>query len=84
MVDPFNVPHERVYRALAAVGIEPSRALVLGREEIARATKTTDEKTVSAIIDQWKQAGVLAPAGSKRWKLGESFLAYVEQRVRDE
>jgi ATP-dependent DNA helicase RecG len=84
LVDPFNVPHERVYRALTAIGIEPSRALILGREDIARATRTTDEKTISAIIDQWKQAGVLAPAGSRRWKLGESLLAYVEQRLRDE
>jgi ATP-dependent DNA helicase RecG len=84
LVEPLNVPHERVYTMLMAAGIEPGRTLSLGRDDIARATKATDQQTVSAVIDQWKQAGVLAPAGSKQWKLGESFLAYVAQRSRDE
>lgn len=84
LVEPLNVPHERVYGMLLAAGIEPSRALVLGRVDIGRAAKATDEKATSAVIDQWKQAGVLAPAGPKQWKLGESFLAYLDQRSRDE
>jgi ATP-dependent DNA helicase RecG len=88
LVEPLNVPHERVYQAmvrtLVPTGVRLDRGLVLGRSEIGRLGQTTDEKTISAIIDQWKQAGVLAPSGAKQWKLGESFLAYVDQRSRDE
>lgn len=83
LVEPLNVPHERVYRALDRAHIAIDRSAVLERDEIARAAGTRDQQTTSAVIDQWKQVGVLAPAGSKRYKLGESFLAYAEQRAKD-
>jgi len=82
VVEPLNVLHERVFRALERAGTQIDRELILTRDDIARVTKTPDEQTRSAVIDQWKQAGVLAPAGSQRWRLGESFLAYLDHRSR--
>jgi ATP-dependent DNA helicase RecG len=80
LVEPLNVPHERVYRLLEKAGIPTDRSAILEREHIAQLAKTDDQRSTSALIDQWKQAGILTPAGSKRWKLGASFLAYVDQR----
>src|SRR5690606_7182894 len=65
LVEPLNVLHERVYRTLERVPVMVGllgRDLVLEREQIALATDTADEQTLSKLIDQWKQAGVLAPA----------------------
>lgn len=80
LVEPLNVAHERVHRLLDKAGISPDRSTTLDRDQIAQAAKTDDQRSTSALIDQWKQAGILSPAGAKRWKLGASFLAYVDQR----
>lgn len=84
LVEPLNVPHERVYRLLEKAGLPTDRTALLEREQIAQAAKTTDQRSTSALIDQWKQAGILTPAGGKRFKLGASFLAYVDQRARSQ
>lgn len=81
LVEALNVPHERVYRLLVEAGIEPAPSVVLSRDEVARVARSTDQQTISALIDQWKQAGILAPAGAKRFKLGPSFLTYLAQRT---
>lgn len=81
LVAPLNVLHERALRALEHAKLRPSREIVLGRQDIARAARATDEEHTSEIIGQWKQAGVLRPAGSKTWRLGDSFLTYLEQRA---
>jgi predicted HTH transcriptional regulator len=80
VVEAFNVLHERVYRVLERAELEMSRATSIERETIAAAIESQSQQTTSAVIDQWKQAGVLTPAGRRRYKLGESFLAYVAQR----
>ncbi|MEX1362366.1 MAG: ATP-binding protein [Nannocystaceae bacterium] len=80
LVEPLNVPHERVYRALCAAKLRPSGTLMLDRKDIARISRSEDEHTTSALIDQWKQAGVIAPAGKQRWRLGSSFLEYLSRR----
>jgi ATP-dependent DNA helicase RecG len=84
LVEPLNVPHERVYRLLENAGVALDGKATLDREQIARIARTSDPQTTSALIDQWKQAGILTPAGSKRWKLGASLLAYVAQRSGDD
>jgi ATP-dependent DNA helicase RecG len=81
LVEALNVPHERVYRLLVEAGIEPAASVVLSRDEVARVAGSNDQQMISALIDQWKQAGILAPAGAKRFKLGPSFLAYLAQRT---
>jgi ATP-dependent DNA helicase RecG len=80
LVEALNVPHERVYRLFVEAGIEPASGVVLSRDEVARVAGSNDQQTTSTLIDQWKQAGILAPAGAKRFKLGPSFLAYLAQR----
>lgn len=82
VVEPLNVPHERVFRIFEAARIEPNSASVLSREQIAQAARSRDEQTTSTLIEQWKQAGILTPAGRKQWKLGPSFLAYLNHRCR--
>jgi len=83
LVEPLNVPHERVYRLLEDSRISVDGSTVLDREQIARMARTVDQRSTSAVIDQWKQAGILVPAGGERFKLGPSFLAYVGQRSND-
>src|SRR5690606_13741730 len=80
LVEPLNVPHERVVRLLERSGVDIGPATILDREQISAMTKTPDQRAISALIDSWKQAGILSPTGSKRWRLGQSLLAYFTQR----
>src|SRR5690606_35293179 len=80
VVEPLNVAHERVYRLLDKAKVPIDRTTLLTREQLAKLAKTSDQQTTSALIDQWKQAGILTPVKGKRWKLGASFLAYIDQR----
>jgi ATP-dependent DNA helicase RecG len=80
VVEPLNVPHERVFRILTRAGQTLDASTTFDREQIAAFVQSQDQSTTTALLDQWKQAGILAPAGSKRFKLGPSFLAYVAAR----
>ena len=80
VVEAANVPHERAWRAFEKAGIEPSDGLTLKRDDLRRIFGYDDVRTLEDLITRWKQAGILTPAGSGRWKPGRSFLVYLQNR----
>ena len=84
LVEPLNVPHERALAALAAAGVaidgKRTTDVTIGVETLQRLAKTEDPGAVLDLATRWKESGILAPAGKKQWKLGQSFLEYVARR----
>ena len=79
LVEPLNVPHERALKALEAASIPLSRTATLTLDDLA--PLVSDPRAAKELIERWRQAGILTPAGAKQWRLGPSFLAYLDQRA---
>lgn len=80
VVEAPNVPHERALHAFVRERVDVEPRTVLTRDPLRRVLGVVDEGALSAAITRWKQAGILRPDGSKRWRFGESFLRYVANR----
>lgn len=79
LVEPLNVPHERAYKLLERAKIRPTRQTAVSRDDLSRLARV-DDTSLDTMLTQWKELGVLRPAGRKKWRFGESFLEYVRGR----
>lgn len=78
LVEPLNVPHERALQALGAARTL-SHATTLNLDDLT--PLVSDPRAARDLIERWRQAGILTPVGTKQWRLGPSFLAYLDQRA---
>lgn len=81
VVQPANVPHERALRRLRRHAGSPGSGTRLDRDGLRQVFEAPDERSFESNLAQWQQAGILQPAGRGRWRLGSSFLEYLEQRA---
>jgi ATP-dependent DNA helicase RecG len=82
LVSPLSVPHEAAWSRFASHGIPASPDAVVVRSAMETLFGTDDLQTIKAATEEWKQAGILVPAGSGKFKLGPSFLKYAADRRR--
>lgn len=78
LVEPLNVPHEQFLRRIGPDRSTPEQRFDWA--DLATLAQTTDRTTLSALLEQWKIAGILIPAGKGQWRLGASFTSYLQQR----
>lgn len=80
IVEPLNVPHELAYRALTLSKPITSDA-VITLDDLQAMTSLSDIRTLLALVDRWKESGILTPTGPKEWRFGESILEYARRRT---
>jgi hypothetical protein len=81
LVEPLVVPHERAYRLLTGAHVRLAADTSLDMPTLQRIVRAPDEQRARLAVDRWRESGILAPAGKGQWKLGQSFLAYVDTRA---
>lgn len=81
VVEPLEVPAERAYRRVHAAGLAITGDTRLSREQLQDVITASDERGLSAAIDNWNAAHLLVPAGSKQWRFGPALLQYAAART---
>ncbi|MBI2894214.1 MAG: putative DNA binding domain-containing protein [Deltaproteobacteria bacterium] len=83
LVEPLKVPLERAYRLLERAGLPPDGGVRLSRSDLASLAGNADARGLDALLDRFRESGVLTPAGKGRWRFGASILEYLRDRGAD-
>lgn len=81
IVQPLNVVHERFFQRIQkSLDLKSPSTITLELPQLQTLLASGDPRTTITAIERLKESNILAPAGSKRWRLGPSFLTYVRER----
>lgn len=81
LVQPLNVAHERFYQRIhRTLDLTAPAAVSLTLPEVQHILDLPDLRSATSSVERLKESNILIPAGQRRWKLGASFIAYLDQR----
>lgn len=79
LVGPGDVPFHRFGNLIWSHDLEATSALQI---DLSLAQRLSEKKTPQATlrwVEEWVAVGILVPAGSHRWRLGDAVLKYLQQ-----